>query len=232
MGWHPRNGWSLMAGLQMEHPVRLDDLQIERYSRQIVLPEIGPRGQSRLLAARVVIHGGGPAAERAVGYLAAAGVGKITASRALHALIDPGQADVTLETLESTSDSTAFDAAVLTGEQGNDAASEQIDPTRLPHARRTFWIAGGRAAELPPCPACAIAGLPPVAAAAPELRLVRDALLGTVIATEVMKALLGIGTPLRGQVLTYDPGHATLTVSAVAPRPVCARCTASLALED
>jgi hypothetical protein len=37
----------------------LTDAQVERYSRQIVLPEVGARGQERLLAARVCIGGDG-----------------------------------------------------------------------------------------------------------------------------------------------------------------------------
>lgn len=57
--------------------MRLDDLQIERYSRQLVLPEIGPRGQATLAAARVTIATTGAAAERVVAYLAAAGVGTL-----------------------------------------------------------------------------------------------------------------------------------------------------------
>lgn len=43
----------------------LSDAQIERYSRQILLPEVGGRGQERLLAARVRVDGTGAAAELA-----------------------------------------------------------------------------------------------------------------------------------------------------------------------
>lgn len=60
----------------------LRDDQIERYARQIVLPEIGGRGQERLLSATVAVvdEGDDPsreAAATAVLYLAAAGVGRI-----------------------------------------------------------------------------------------------------------------------------------------------------------
>ena len=51
----------------------LDDERIERYSRQLILAEIGPHGQERLLAARVAVVGGDAAAARLIAYLAAAG---------------------------------------------------------------------------------------------------------------------------------------------------------------
>jgi adenylyltransferase/sulfurtransferase len=55
----------------------LTDAQIERYSRQIILPEVGSRGQERLLAASVAVAGNGTAARTAALYLAAAGIGRL-----------------------------------------------------------------------------------------------------------------------------------------------------------
>jgi hypothetical protein len=55
--------------------VTLSDDQVERYSRQILLPEVGGRGQERLLAARVVLRGDAAVASFAADLLAAAGVG-------------------------------------------------------------------------------------------------------------------------------------------------------------
>jgi molybdopterin/thiamine biosynthesis adenylyltransferase len=57
----------------------LDETQIRRYARHILLPEIGGRGQERLLAATVVVElGEDRAAEvAALAYLAAAGVGRL-----------------------------------------------------------------------------------------------------------------------------------------------------------
>ncbi len=51
--------------------------QIERYSRQIILPNVGGKGQEKLLKAKVLIIGTGGLGAPCSFYLAAAGVGKI-----------------------------------------------------------------------------------------------------------------------------------------------------------
>ncbi|XP_045783434.1 adenylyltransferase and sulfurtransferase MOCS3 [Maniola jurtina] len=50
---------------------------IERYSRQILLPDIGVRGQEKLMAARVLIVGAGGLGCPSSVYLAGAGIGEI-----------------------------------------------------------------------------------------------------------------------------------------------------------
>jgi len=57
--------------------VSLTDAQIELYSRQIILREVGGTGQKALLASRCLLLGGGAALEVAASYLAGAGVGTL-----------------------------------------------------------------------------------------------------------------------------------------------------------
>ncbi len=57
--------------------MKFSDEQIQRYSRQIILPGIGGKGQRRLAEAKVFILGAGGLGSPAAIYLAAAGVGTI-----------------------------------------------------------------------------------------------------------------------------------------------------------
>src|SRR5687768_3837072 len=51
--------------------------EIERYSRHLVIPEVGMEGQQKLKSARVLLIGAGGLGSPMGMYLAAAGVGKI-----------------------------------------------------------------------------------------------------------------------------------------------------------
>jgi adenylyltransferase/sulfurtransferase len=55
----------------------LDPTQLDRYSRHIIMDEVGPEGQSKLLDAEVLVLGAGGLGSPIIQYLAAAGVGTL-----------------------------------------------------------------------------------------------------------------------------------------------------------
>jgi len=209
----------------------LTDAQTERYGRQIILPEVGGRGQERLLAARVAVAGAGPAAIAAVTLLGRAGVGTLHVSAGVGPLpeLSPDcrcgasegpAADVTVGLLELTAT--------------DDDAPAHGAPFGLEAARRPFvlgLLAGDRilVATLVgrPCMRCwgqALAPgelggdrqVPGAAHVAPA-RLV----LGALAASEVLRVLLS--PPVRGRLTTLGlEGSATARDLATAGCSCCA----------
>jgi len=76
------------SSILWEADVALTEQQIERYSRNIILKQIGGTGQEKLLASKVLIVGAGGLGAPAALYLAAAGVGTI-------GLLDGDEVDLT-----------------------------------------------------------------------------------------------------------------------------------------
>jgi adenylyltransferase/sulfurtransferase len=58
--------------------VSLSDTELERYARQIILPQVGGVGQRKLAAARVAVIGAGGIGSAIIPALAGAGVGRLT----------------------------------------------------------------------------------------------------------------------------------------------------------
>lgn len=113
---------------------QMSDQQLLRYSRHILLDDIGIEGQSKLLAARALIIGLGGLGSPAAFYLASAGVGHLT-------LVDYDQVDLTnlqrqiLHTEERVGVN-KVDSAKLTLEQLNPhiqihTVCEKVDAARL-----------------------------------------------------------------------------------------------------
>jgi molybdopterin/thiamine biosynthesis adenylyltransferase/rhodanese-related sulfurtransferase len=78
-------GWK-REGFQFEMPRTLDAAKRSRYSRHILIPEVGEAGQLKLLESRVLLLGAGGLGSPAALYLAAAGVGTL-------GIIDPDVVD-------------------------------------------------------------------------------------------------------------------------------------------
>jgi molybdopterin/thiamine biosynthesis adenylyltransferase/rhodanese-related sulfurtransferase len=75
-------------GYDVEVPRALTAEQRERYSRHLLLPEVGVEGQQKLLDAKVLLLGAGGLGSPAALYLAAAGVGTI-------GIVDNDEVDLT-----------------------------------------------------------------------------------------------------------------------------------------
>ena len=209
----------------------LTDAQVERYGRQIILPEVGGRGQQRLLAARVAVAGAGPAATAAVTLLGRAGVGTLHVSAGVGAL-----PELSPDCRCGSSEGPAADVAVglLELTATDDDAPAHGAPFGLEAARRPFvlgLLAGDRilVATLVgrPCMRCwgqALAPgelggdrqVPGAAHVAPA-RLV----LGALAANEVLRVLLS--PPVHGRLTTLGrEGSATARDLATAGCSCCA----------
>jgi hypothetical protein len=172
----------------------LSDAQIERWSRQIVLPEVGARGQERLCAARAAVRGAGAAAAVAADLLARAGV-QVTC--------DP--ADVVLD-LDEESVPAAVAPIVVCGRR----RGARLVVATLVGRPCGACFAG---ADLPP-PAgrAGLAALGPAAAR----------VLGALAAGEALAALLF--APRTGRLQTVDLDAGRFAGAALPRSAGCSRC--------
>ncbi|HEV7989249.1 MAG TPA: hypothetical protein VGP23_12235 [Candidatus Binataceae bacterium] len=197
----------------------LTDTQIERYSRQIIVPGVGGHAQERLLTSRVAIVAAPADASGAVAYLAGAGVGRIVVHpvgdgapyRALVERIGDLNPDVSVEI---ASDEMPEQCDLMLALIGDAPAAEAAARVTREYRRGAAIIARldtpGRIALLPappPCPLCAEADL-----LSPPLERAGNAgALAMVAVTEAFRLLAGLaGQQPEAALIEFD-GYASRT---------------------
>jgi sulfur-carrier protein adenylyltransferase/sulfurtransferase len=221
--------------------------EVRRYSRHLIIPDVGMLGQRRLKNARVLVVGAGGLGSPALMYLAAAGVGTLGIAEFdvvdesnLQRQIIHGQSDVGRPKAESARDSVReinpyVDVVVHDTRLDNDNVLEifsrydlVVDGTdnfatrylvndaavilgkpyvwgsifRFDGQASVFWDEHGPNyrdlyPEPPPpgmVPSCAEGGVLGVLCAS----------IGSIMATEAIKLVTGIGEPLVGRLVVFD----------------------------
>lgn len=205
----------------------LSDEQIERYSRQIILPQVGGKGQEKLLSAKVLVHASGAVHAAALHYLAAAGVGTLgifaeanddillalsspqhTGSGHILTRLNPDctiivhQADAVRSPLRLVE---AYDAVIADSAELHDACRQAHRP--FVYAQVTgeeAWLAVLRGYEADaPCLRCTSQVLPVTAAVSPY-SAIGDLFVGAQLATEAITYLLGLSPTQATQRLHFN----------------------------
>jgi molybdopterin/thiamine biosynthesis adenylyltransferase len=208
----------------------LSDVQIERYCRQVILPEIGSGGQEQLLRSTVSLHGDGDAAFLCASYLAGAGVGTL----AVAGFARPGARSRAFGVCDDSSESLV--AALSRRNSDCRLARELLDatlvvaiedslPSHLSAASSLLWGAASpgsvRLARFAPGQGC----LDCLRALAHGETSAEDSgILGALVALEALRLLLGLERPARASFVSIDLVHGTTATSAFPSRPGCARC--------
>ncbi len=241
--------------------------ELRRYSRQVILPELGIEGQARLSRAKVLVVGAGGLGTPVALYLSAAGVGEI-------GLIDPDTVQISnlhRQVLYQTSD---------VGRMKVEAASEKLQSLNAHVRVQTHAVAltAQNALELlapwdlvldgtdnfaarylvndacvllgkrnvfasvlrfegqvsvfgdseGPCYRCLYPEAPPAGSvpscAEAGVLGVLPGLMGMLQATEAVKLITGIGTPLVGRMLLVDARRMSFREMKVGRRPDCMAC--------
>ncbi len=244
-----------------------NDEQITRYSRHILLPEVGGKGQKKLAQARVLVVGAGGLGSPAILYLAAAGVGTIGVidddsvdltnlqRQVIHYTEDLGKAkvlsaqekvsdlnpDVTVIPLQKRLDSSNatdiineydivvdgadnFPTKFLVNDACYFAGRPLVHGAILRFEGRVFTIVPKETA----CYRCVFKAPPPVGVvpSCQEAGVigVLAGVIGTIQATEVLKLIIGIGTPVTNRLLDYDAKTSRFRQIKVNKRSECPLC--------
>ena len=223
------------------------DEQVKRYSRHIILPEVGGKGQKKMLQSKMLIIGAGGLGAPAAFYLAAAGVGtlgiidgdvvdlsnlqrqiihytpdidkpKVISAKEKIEAINPDVKVITYHELLTSKNALdifkeydviidgtdnfsakflANDAAVFTGKplvHGGILRFVGQVYSIVPHKSacyRCIFNSPPPAGLIPTCQEAGVVG-------------VLAGVIGTIQATEALKLILGIGTPLTNRLMTFD----------------------------
>jgi molybdopterin-synthase adenylyltransferase len=208
----------------------LSDIEIERFSRQIVLPQVGGRGQERLRSARVALAGRGTLAETAALYIAGAGVGRMLLhgddrERLCGALCDLGPT-TDVASAEGCLGSATVDLLV-----GGDAAPQDLDhaaASRLPLLAAGSEGAGGWLLDSAAgaCAGCASRAAHLGAPATP-LDAPAAGVLGSLLALAVLQRLLDLSPATSVGWLRFDARRSTLDAEPLPPAADCPACGAA-----
>lgn len=176
--------------------IDLTEEQIERYSRHILLQDVGLEGQEKILNAKVLIIGAGGLGAPAALYLAAAGVGTI-------GIVDADNVDLSnlqRQVIHFTKD---------VGKPKVESAKEKmlaINPDIKVNAIKEF-IYSDNALDI-----------------IKDYDFVIDGMLGTIQAAEALKYILGIGNLLTNRLLTFDAKTMEFRTIPVKHRDSCPIC--------
>jgi adenylyltransferase/sulfurtransferase len=241
--------------------------EVKRYSRHLIMPEVGVDGQRRLKAGSVLCIGAGGLGSPAAMYLAAAGVGRIGVvdfdvvdfsnlqRQIIHGTPDVGRSKlasardrlhainphVEIETYETALSSdnalTLFEPydVILDGTDNfptryltNDACVLLGKPNAYGSIFRFEGQASVFATRDGPCYRCLYPEPPPPglvpSCAEGGVLGVLPGVIGVIQATEAIKLLTGIGTPLIGRFLIYDALHMRFRELKLKKDPDCPVC--------
>ena len=190
------------SGLPTELPRTLDGAKRQRYSRHVLIPEVGEEGQLKLLDSRVLLLGAGGLGSPSALYLAAAGVGRI-------GIVDGADNFPTRYLIN--------DAAVW-----HDIPLVHGSIYRFEGQATVFKPGAG------PCYRCLFPQPPPpeLAPSCAEGGVlgVLPGIIGSLQASETLKLCLGIGEPLIGRLLLFDALATEFTEVHIKRNPDCPVC--------